>query len=110
MDYQYTTAETETEHSERAGADEETTTSYYCATCAAHFPAALDCGHDATERSAVKAEPMICSCGSKTCGAIVTFGLPVSVFHPVIEPIPSQYERDRLAREIRSSALAGVEP
>lgn len=45
---------------------------------------------------------VICSCGSYQCGAIGAFGHPDrTVYEPEIKPLPTQWERDQLARRLK---------
>jgi hypothetical protein len=57
----------------------------------------------AEENKALK-KVVICSCGCFTCGAIGIFGHPVPVFTEQIEPIPSQFSRDREALRLKGGS------
>jgi len=47
---------------------------------------------------------IVCSCGSRTCGAIRRFGLPTPVFEIEIEPLAPQSLRDNRAAAIKADA------
>ena len=102
--YQYLALETEQEHAERVGADEET-----------YEWGGEDEDKELGLSKRLRAEPettglvkragttekVICSCGSYTCGYIRTFGLPRSVYEAEIAGLPNQTAKDSRARELR---------
>jgi hypothetical protein len=119
--YQYTTTETEAEHAERIGVDETSEETRWCDTCSVWEAAELVCEKAvaaalAAEEAAILAnrppparivarmrrQTLICSCGHRTCRMINRYGLTVPTFRGDIEPIPSQYARDRRALEIKA--------
>ena len=57
---------------------------------------------EAAEKLRQMMQQKICSCGSMKCPAIVTFGLPMPKFTEHIEPIPSQFQRDKKARAMKA--------
>ena len=49
---------------------------------------------------AQQAKKKICSCGYFTCGLVKRFGTPKPCYDNKIEPIGSQYERDKKALDL----------
>ncbi len=106
---QYLTLETEDDHCERVGAEETSEDTVWCAAHGTWERADTFCEARATAaetqpkaRVITRRQTLICSCGFRTCSLITLYGLTEPTFRGRIEPIPSQYQRDRLAREIKS--------
>lgn len=88
------------EHTERYGEEETTTEAQWCYSCQRTV---TECEHDERLKKKSEMQTLVCSCGSRTCGAISVFGLSIPTFGEQIEPIPTQYARDMRARDIKSS-------
>lgn len=99
----YTKSEIEEpEHGDRAGVDDTRTELRWCDECNKYVPA---CPHDQplTSKNPVRTilSTVICSCGSKTCGAISMFGHSVPIYEEAIKPLPDQQQRDTRALELK---------
>ena len=102
MSYTYTTTETEQEHAERLGEDETQGEYQWCGECSKLVRVTAGCEHDPRFKTETVMITLVCSCGYRTCCRIVDFGLPDELFEEFIYPIPVQYERDILARRMKS--------
>lgn len=95
------------EHTERYGEEEQQEEVRWCQGCSKYLTKEEECEHDAALKRKSEMKTLICSCGSKLCSAIGLYGLPEPTFHESIEPIPTQYQRDVRAREMKLGGTNG---
>lgn len=114
-----TTTEDSIEHGDRYGVEDTSEEQRWCETCDRYEAESFTCekrldaeaalveaelaAKRAREEKKARRTKLICSCGSFTCIAIVHFGLTVPTFQGAIEPIPSQFRRDVVARQLKEA-------
>lgn len=118
--YNYLTTETEEEHAERVGADEESVERVWCDACQGFSYGTTECLREehaakvaelaakaetlaiATRPPRVERVKVMCSCGYSTCPLTWKYGLPVPMYRQEIRPLPTQPIRDMRAVELKA--------
>ncbi len=102
----YLTLELESpEHGDQYGKEETQEEVSWCSGCSGYVKTGEGCEHDNLLKAKPELRTLICSCGSKTCYAIGSFGLSNETYEREIRPLGSQYEKDKRAAQLKAEGL-----